>query len=342
MEWSFDLVENGSRPVRPTPVTIALNLSGPHDPLHASVTGMGAGLDLQLPARPGHAVRYRTRVFGQSTGRPPQALHREFNHRRSGLVISGMVLLLALSGWIIGGEDGARWAVCGGFRTASEPQLYPDVIHRQFGAKLLHPSDMPALFAVFQDICCRARLPRLPDLYFVPASRGMNAYALGGPDASAIILTEGLLCGMTVDEVASIIAHEIGHIRNNDGWSMTVAAALSRATSLTSMLALMRLEADHEGRLPRPLAALLGSAPVIGRLLQLGLSRIREFDADAVALELVDDPRILVAALGKLERHHTGLQPLPPITQEDPVLQFLRSHPATWQRIGTLLSLGCP
>lgn len=338
-EWSIDLGGAAARPGKSGTVRLTLASTRPHDPLRLTLCDQDAALHVELPMRAGPAVRCRARVIPQAVPVSQQHLHREFNHQRTNLVISGMVLLLALSGWIIGGEEGARWAVTGGIRGATDPWLSPAAMHRQFGARLLHPADMPAVFDVFHDICRRARLPSLPGLYYLPDPFGMNAYALGGPEASAIILTEGLLRGMTLGEVAGILAHEVGHIRNNDGWSMTLAAALHRATALTSMLALVRLQEGQEGRLSKPLAALLSSAPAIGHLLQLGLSRIREFDADAVALELVDDPQALVAALNKLERHHTGSTSLPPPPSEDPVIHYLRSHPATWQRIGTLLRL---
>jgi heat shock protein HtpX len=158
---------------------------------------------------------------------------------------------------------------------------------------------------------------------------------LGGPEHSAITVTEGLLRGMTMGEIAGILAHEVAHIRNNDGWAMALAAALHRATSLTALL-------GQAQRHDRPLATLVSSAPMIGQLLHMALSRLREYDADAVALELVDDPHAFLAALHKLEYHHNGIRPWTPASASNDMLRFLRSHPETWERVGTLLSLAWP
>jgi heat shock protein HtpX len=163
----------------------------------------------------------------------------------------------------------------------------------------------------------------------------MNAHALGGPEGAAIILTEGLLRRMTRDEVAGILAHEVAHIRNNDAWTMSWAAALHRSIEWTSLTGLALLQ--HSGTPDsRPLAALLRAAPSIAQLLRLALSRTRELDADATALELTGDSQALIAALDKLERHHAVLSAT---VCEDGPMRLLRSHPATSERIGALLSL---
>jgi heat shock protein HtpX len=200
---------------------------------------------------------------------------------------------------------------------------------------------MPALFAILQGLCRRANLARRPDLYFIAAPHSMNAYALGGPDGSAITLTEGLLRGMTLSEIAGILAHEVAHIRSNDGWAMRWAAALHQAIAQTSMVCLtsLRMRSGWAATPDKPLVMLLGGASAIGQLLCLAHSRVRELDADAFALELVDDAQALVAALHKLERHHTGSPFMSAATPEGNLGGFLRSHPETWERVGTLLSL---
>jgi len=249
-----------------------------------------------------------------------------------------MVLLLAVCGWIVGGPEGVHRAVSGGVPRSNGPAISREDMYRWFGARLLRPADMPGLFHILADVCRRARLSRLPDLYYLAAPGNMNAYALGGPDGAAIVLTEGLLRGMAPGEIAGILAHEVAHISNNDAWAMNWAAALHRAIEWTSLagLVLLRTRDPDAGR---PQAALLSAAPAIGQLLCLALSRIRELDADATALELTEDSRGLVAALDKLERHHTGSPVLPVAAFEDGPTRLLRSHPATSERVGTLLHL---
>jgi heat shock protein HtpX len=261
--------------------------------------------------------------------------NRAINERRSGRVMAGMVLLLALCAWISGGEEGVRRAVAQSAPGDDATVISPVAMQHRFGARQLFRHEMPALFGILDDICRRANLARSPDIYYIAASISMNAYALGGPDRSAITLTEGLLRGMTRGEIAGILAHEVAHICNNDGWAMRWAAALHRVIVLTSLSGLSSLQGNWSPG--RPLTVLLRSASTISYLLCLALSRARELDADAVALELVDDPRALVAALDKLERHHTNtaFAVAPP---GSPV-GFLRSHPATAERVSMIMSL---
>jgi heat shock protein HtpX len=265
-----------------------------------------------------------------------RSLERADNHRRSGRVIAGMFLLLATCGWILGGEDGAKWAVSGAPMPDDSP-ITPEIMLQQFGARLLHPAEMPMLFDMLHAICARAGLPSCPDLYYLPTVSTMNAYALGGPRRSAITLTDGLLGGMTPNEIFSILAHEVAHIRNGDARAMSWATMLQRAIVLTSLASLAALQ--RGARLPpAPLAALLNCASAIGQLLCLALSRIREFDADATALDLIDDPQALVSALDKLERHHNPVQRSPAAAVQNGG-EFLRSHPTTSERVGHLLRL---
>ncbi len=251
-----------------------------------------------------------------------------------------MIFLLAFCGWVMGGDEGARWAVRGAAPLDGEATITPAAMCRRFGARPLTPAETPFLFDMLRLICQRAGLPRMPALYLIPAPYSMNAYALGGPAASAITLTEGLLRGLSAGELRAILAHEVGHIRNNDAWAMTLAGTLHRATAMTSLLGLLSLRSrgPRPAEADAPLTLLLNGAPAIGRLLHLALSRIREFDADATAMELVDDPQALVSALHKLEHHHGGTTFSTPPDQ--PLLRWLHSHPATGERVRTLLASG--
>ncbi|HXL27988.1 MAG TPA: zinc metalloprotease HtpX [Bradyrhizobium sp.] len=251
-----------------------------------------------------------------------------------------MTLLLAVCGWIVGGTEGVHQALAGTAPRPNGPAISREAMFRWFGARLLRPAELPELFSILIDVCSRARLSRLPDLYCLPAPGDMNAYALGGPGAAAIVLTEGLLRRMTRDEIAGILAHEVAHIRNNDTWTMGWAAALHRSIEWTSLAGLALLRAQHGGMaLSRPLVELLSAAPSIAQLLRLALSRTRELDADATALELTGDSQALIAALDKLERHHAGFPALSVAAFEDGPMRLLRSHPATSERVGALLSL---
>ncbi len=256
--------------------------------------------------------------------------------------MAAMTLLHAVCGWIVSGPEGAQRALVENAPRPGGSMISRETMYRWFGARPLNPTELPELFNMLTNVCRRAGLSRLPDLYCIAAPAEMNAYALGGPESAAIVLTDGLLRGMTRDEMAGIMAHEVAHIRNNDAWAMSWAAALHRAIEWTSLTGLASLRAQHGGMpINRSLTALLSAAPAIGQLLRLALSRTRELDADATALELTGDSRALIAALDKLERHHAGFPALSVAAHEDGPTRLLRSHPATSERVGALLGLAC-
>jgi heat shock protein HtpX len=307
--------------------------------LQMSRSGATVIVEMHLPTdRPGVVLRCRIGANSQDLSRLRRHVQQNANHRSSTWAIASMVLLLAVCGWIVGGAEGLHRAMTGGMPRSNGRAVSSETMYRLFGAHLLRPAEMPGLFDILADVCSRAHLPRLPELYCLSASSDMNAYALGDSEGGAIVLTDGLLRGMTPGEIAGILAHEVAHIRNNDAWAMNWAAALHRAIEWTSMAGLALLRAQNSGRAnDLPMITLLSAAPAIGQLLCLALSRIRESDADATALELTGNWQGLVAALNKLERHHTGSSVLPVAAFEDGPLRLLRSHPATAERVGALL-----
>jgi heat shock protein HtpX len=331
--WAFVLPE-AAGVVRLSLVPSGFAAAPPRHVAHAGTVT----IELDLPGfQPNLALRVGIRCRVRSSSDLQRQLHRASNGRASDLAIGGMLMLLAVCGFINGGEEGARSAVLHGSLTPDHHAITPAMMARRFGAKLLRPADAPALFAKLAEICRRARLARLPDLYCLGAPNSMNAYALGAPHNAAIVVTDGLLQRMSKDEVAGILAHEVAHIANNDRVAMSWATSLQQAVAVT---ALAGLTAKGRG-LPAhgALAAFLRMAPAIGQLLFLALSRSRELDADARALDLIDHPQALVTALGKLEQFHApswfgALQAV-----EDGVARLLRSHPATSERVGLLVRL---
>lgn len=309
-------------------------------PARVSQSGGITIVEFHLAAQPGLLLYCRIDANSRELSFLRREAHRDVNHKHSAWAIAAMALLLALCGWIAGGSEGARRALSEGWPRPDNQPAPRTTMLRWLGARALGPEEMPDLFNVLAEVCRRARLSRVPDLYYVAEPAAMNAYACGDPGNSAIIVTEGLLRGMSRAEIASILAHEVAHICNQDAWAMDWAAALNRAIERTSFAGLARLRAQwnsHSGH--QFLANLLNAAPAIARLLFLALSRVRERDADATALELTGDIRTLVTALAKLEHHHTGSSGSAVAAFSNDHARFLRSHPETHERVGTLLSL---
>ena len=212
----------------------------------------------------------------------------------------------------------------------------PRAALQAFGAKPLSCSDAPGLYAILLGVCNRAGMKRLPELFLLPTS-GMNAYALGSPDDACISVTRGLLSGLSRGETTGILAHEVAHILHHDTGAMHWAAAVQNEIAQSASQGMAALRARGDGSVDAgQQALLLAAAPAVASLLVLALSRLREFAADTMALELIDDPQALVAALCKLEHFHTGRSPLHAHLQEDALSASRRSHPGTWERIVNL------
>lgn len=225
-------------------------------------------------------------------------------------------------------------------------RMPPEAVMRLYQATPV-PPDESQLSSLVDVLAYRAELPRRPDLYVIP-SLTLNAFAAGSREHSAIAVTEGLLRRLTLAETAGVLAHEMAHIRNNDLQVMGLADVITRVLQLLSYAALGL--ALYNG-----LAFLTGEdmiswwavlflylAPALSSLLQLGLSRAREFQADADAAALTGDPGALASALRRLESY-TGhfwedlMFPVP--ARRVPHPSLLRSHPETEDRIARLLAL---
>ncbi len=272
--------------------------------------------------------------------------HKLRNLLHSALLLLGMSVILAVCAvaiWGPGGLLGALLAVA--FSVLLAPAVSPEWVMRLYGARRLTAQDFPDGVLLLQELARRAGLAVAPALFWVPSPL-MNAFAVGRPEHAAIAVTDGLLRRLTSRELAGVLAHEISHVRNNDLWIMGLADVLSRLTSLMSwlgqLLLIVNLPLLLTGNVVVPWLAVLVLifAPTLMALLQLALSRAREYDADLDAAGLTGDPRGLAAALAKLERQQGRYWEeifLPGRRMPDPSL--LRTHPPTEERIRRLLDL---
>ncbi len=217
----------------------------------------------------------------------------------------GMIGLLVLCAEASGKTRGARQSLSELETKIRSMDCEPHAVLRAIGAKPLQCAAAPELYAVLLDICARAGMGRLPELFLLPAA-GMNAFALGAPDNACISVTEGLLRGLSRDEIAGILAHEVAHVLHHDTGAMNWAAAIQGEIASSASHGIAELMARRrDWARVGPQALLLAAAPAVARLLFLALSRVRELAADAMALDLIDHPKALVAALCKLEYFHT-------------------------------------
>lgn len=276
-----------------------------------------------------------------------QTFHRHawINALQSLLLVLVLVGICALAGMLLLGRDGLWMALAA---CAAVLVFQPTAATRMtltlYRAQPIAPQAAPWLWQLQHALAERAGLPAVPTLHYVPSPM-INAFAVGNRRRAAIAVTDGLLRGLTPRELAGVLAHETAHIASGDLRVMGLADYVSRLTSLLALAGQIFLLLSLPGLLTGSLEVswsgllLLIAAPHIALLAQLGLSRVREFDADLQAAALTGDPMGLASALARIERaQRSWLNVLLP-GWGNPEPSWLRTHPATAERIRRLQSL---
>lgn len=270
--------------------------------------------------------------------------HRLLNAVHTALLLAAMTALAGYIGWSLFGTEGLVWAAALALAaTGLGPRASPRWVLRLSGARELAPWQAPTLHSILQELAARAELPRAPRLYYMP-SRALNAFATGSREDSAVALTDGLLRSLTLRELAAVLAHEIAHVAADDLKVMNLADVVGRLTALLSLagqallIAMLPAAALRGYEPPLDLVAVLILAPMLSLLLQLALSRTREYQADLAGAELVGDPAALASALDKLERLQGGWMERM-FMAGGRVPKWLRTHPPTAERIRRLAAL---
>ena len=265
--------------------------------------------------------------------------HRWLNRLQTGLLILTLIGIAAAAGSLLFGESGlwlALFAVAG--TLLLEPVAASALSLRLYRVRALHPQEAHEMWALLRE------LPATPVPHYVP-SAVVNAFATGSKQEASIALTDGLLRRLSPRELAGVLAHEIAHIASEDLRVMGLADSVSRFTSLLALMGqiaiLLSLPALLVGaaEVYWPGLLLLAASPQLALLAQLGLSRVREFDADRLAAELTGDPQGLASALAKIERVSRSWRAWLWPGWGNPEPSCLRTHPATQERIARLLTL---
>lgn len=265
--------------------------------------------------------------------------HRWLNRLQTGLLVLTLVGIAAAAGRLPFGE-GCLWlalfAVAGALLL--EPVAASALSLRLYRVRALHPQEAHEMWALLRE------LPATPVPHYVP-SAVVNAFATGSKQEVSIALTDGLLRSLSPRELAGVLVHEVAHIANEDLRVMGLADSDSRLTSLLALMGqiaiLLSLPAQLVGaaEVYWPGLLLLAASPQLALLAQLGLSRVREFDADRLAAELTGDPQGLASALAKIERVSRSWRAWLWPGSGNPEPSCLRTRPATQERIARLLTL---
>jgi heat shock protein HtpX len=272
---------------------------------------------------------------------------RLWNSFKTTLLMGSLMGLCLGVGYLIGGRIGIFYAFFVGGLMNLVAYFFSDKIAlATMRAQEISPAEDPTLWGIVEQLSQRAGLP-MPRVYISPAA-APNAFATGrGPRHSAVCVTAGLRQMLNDEELRGVIAHELSHVKNRDILISTIAAILAGAISSITYMAMW----GNDDRRSNPLIALLLMilAPIAALLIQLAISRSREFEADRSGAELVGDPRGLARSLQKLDAANRRI-PLPvpdaqsslfivqPLTGSN-VAKLFRTHPPTEERVARLMAM---
>lgn len=237
------------------------------------------------------------------------------NTMKTFLLMGVLTVLFITIGGALGGESGMTIAfiLAGGMNLVS--YWWSDrIVLKMYGARELTPNDAPELFRMTEELTQRAQLP-MPKLYMIEGDQP-NAFATGrDPQHAAVAVTEGITRLLTRDELRGVIAHELAHIKNRDILIGTIAATFAGAISYLANMAQWamifgggRRSEDEEGSSPLTGILMMILAPIAAMLVQMAISRSREYLADETGAQMCGNPLSLASALRRL---HAGSERIP-------------------------------
>ena len=239
------------------------------------------------------------------------------NTLKTTLLLGLLTGLLMWIGQLLGGTQGlAVFFVFAVVMNFGSYWFSDRIVLAAYGARELPEQDAPDLFRIVRELAVGAHMP-MPRVYLIP-SESPNAFATGrSPEHAAVAVTEGILRLLTLDELRGVLAHELSHVRNRDTLTSAIAATLAGAVMMVARMAQWamlfggwRRDDREEGSSGLEALVMIIVAPLAAMLIQLAISRAREYQADASGAQLSHAPHSLAAALEKIGAV-SGRVPLP-------------------------------
>lgn len=242
------------------------------------------------------------------------------NWFKTALLMAAIMALFGAVGALIGGAQGMLLALGLGAVMNFWAYWFSDtMVLKLYRAREVDQASAPQLYGTVKELAARAGLP-MPRVYLIDEPQP-NAFATGrDPEHAAVAATTGVLELLTARELRGVLGHELSHVKHRDILTSTITASIAGAISTLAQFGMFFGGRDDDNRNPLVAILVLILAPIAAMLIQLAISRGREYEADRGGAEISGDPRALADALAKIERYARGTP-----------LETAETHPATAQ-----------
>jgi len=266
------------------------------------------------------------------------------NTLKTTLLLGLLTGLFVAIGALLGGRSGMVMAFVLALVMNFVSYWFSDkIVLRMYGAQPIGEADAPVVYRIVRDLATKAGIP-MPRLYLIPAATP-NAFATGrSPQHAAVAVTEGIVRVMNEQELEGVLAHELSHVLNRDVLISTIAATIAGAIGMLAHMAQWGAmfgggrDDDERGANPIALIATIIFAPLAAMLIQMAVSRSREYEADAAGARLTRRPLGLAAALAKLQQANQML----PMDVNPATSHLFIVNPLTGRGFATLFSTHPP
>lgn len=277
-----------------------------------------------------------------------------FNMMKTAVLMAAITALFMAIGSMLGGRTGMMLALVVAVGMNFFSYWFSDkMVLKMYNAREVDETSAPRFYGMVRELAQRAQLP-MPKVYLIDEA-APNAFATGrNPEHAAVAATTGILNVLSERELRGVMAHELAHVKHRDILISTISATMAGAISMLANFAAFFGGRDSEGRPANPIAGIAVAilAPLAASLIQMAISRAREFEADRGGAEISGDPAALASALDKIHRYAQGL-PLHAAEAHPETAQMMimnplsggglrgmfSTHPSTEERIARLMAM---
>ena len=277
-----------------------------------------------------------------------------FNLMKTAVLMAAITALFMAIGSVLGGQQGMAIALVVALGMNFFSYWFSDkMVLKMYNAQEVDASSAPQFYTMVRELAAKAELP-MPKVYLINED-APNAFATGrNPQNAAVAATTGILRVLSERELRGVMAHELAHVKHRDILISTVSATMAGAISMLANFAMFFGGRSSDGRPANPIAGILVMllAPLAASLIQMAISRAREFEADRGGAEISGDPQALASALQKIQRYAQGI-PLEAAERHPETAQMMimnplsggglrglfSTHPATEERVAKLMAM---